>query len=290
MEIRIARRLLPALLPLLACSCSLRTVALRTTAGLIEAGAPALREESDAAFAREALPAQLKLLESLLQSDSKNKALLSSLSEGFVGYAFLFLEDENPDRAREMYRRALSYSLRLAALNPSLARLDAQDTSALDAALRRASSADVPGLYWAAYAWAGWANLAKGDPDALAGMARAARVMERVRALNGGYQFGGPDLFFGVYYAARPALAGGDVQKAKSYFESAVSRSEGKFLTAKLLYAQYQSVAALDPESFRRLLTDVLAADANALPEARLSNAVAQRKARKLLEKINDLF
>ena len=62
------------------CGCSLRSLALRSTAGLIEAGAPASYRESDPDLARDAMPAQLKLAQTLLESAPSNPALLKSLS------------------------------------------------------------------------------------------------------------------------------------------------------------------------------------------------------------------
>jgi len=279
-----------ALISAALCGCSLRSLALRSTAGLIEAGTPASYRESDPDLAREAMPAQLKLAQTLLESAPSNPALLKSLSEGFVGYAFLFIEDEQPDRARGLYLRAASYALRLAAVNPALRELGRPDAGDIEPALKQARLEDVPALYWAAYAWAGWAELSKDDPDALAALPKAAKLMARVLELDPAFQHGGPDLWFGVYYAARPKIAGGDLEKAKAHFEAALARSGGKYLSAKLLYAKYYALGALDRELFAKLNSEILAARADALPEARLANEVAKLKAKKLLEKIDELF
>ncbi|MEK7745005.1 MAG: TRAP transporter TatT component family protein, partial [Elusimicrobiota bacterium] len=239
---------------------------------------------------REALPSQLKLLESLLESDPANPALLKSLSEGFTAYAFLFVEEERPERARELYRRALDYSLRLAGLDPALASLRTMTPDALDAALSRTTRRSVPGLYWSAYAWSAWANLAKDDPEALLGLPKAARLMKRVLDLDPDFQFGGADLWFGVYYSARPQIAGGDPAKSRAHFESSLGRSGGGFLLAKTLFAEWYAVAALDEELFRRLNSEVLAAAADALPQARLANEAAKRRSKRLLGNIHELF
>ena len=148
----------------------------------------------------------------------------------------------------------------------------------------------MPGLYWTAYGLAGWANLGMNDPEALAAMPRAARMMGRVLELDPSFQFGGPDIFFGVYYGARPRIAGGDPDKAKAHFDAALSRGEGRYLTTGLLCAKYYAVTVLDEELFKDLLKSVLDAPPDALPEARLANEVAKRKAKKLLERIDDLF
>lgn len=257
---------------------------MRVTAGALERGAPALRREPDPRLAREALPGQLKLLEALLENDPGNPALLAALAEGFAGYAFLFVEDEDPARAAGLYRRAGGYGAR------ALKGLGDSAPEAMRAALAEAGKEDVPALYWTAMAWAGWANLDKNDPDALAALPKAARLMERVLELDPGFQHGGPDLFFGVYYAARPRIAGGDPEKARAHFEAALARAGRRFLTAQLLYAKFHAVATLDEELFRRLLEEALAADPAALPEARLANEVARIKSRTLLERTDELF
>lgn len=271
--------------------CALRSLAVRGTADLLEAGAPAFHRESDLELARQSLPAQLKLMEALLESAPRDARLLGALAEGFCGYAFLFLEDEAPARAAGFYRRCADYGLRAAsARNRALQGLSGMPPARAEAALGRARAADVPALYWAATGWAGWANAAKDEPEAVAGLPKAARVMERVRALDPAYQFGGPDLFLGVYYAARPRLAGGDLAKAKAHFEAALAAGRRRFLTAQLLYAQYWAVAASAEADFRRLNEEILKAPADALPEARLANEAAKRKARRLLEKTDELF
>ncbi|MDE2292346.1 MAG: hypothetical protein KGL53_09710, partial [Elusimicrobia bacterium] len=114
--------------------------------------------------------------------------------------------------------------------------------------------------------------------------------MTRVRALDPGYEHGGPDLFFGVYYAARPRIAGGDPEKAKTYFEAALARTGRRYLQAQYLMMRYYCVAAMDEDLFKKLGAEVEAADASALPDARLADEVAKRRAKTLLEKADDLF
>jgi hypothetical protein len=275
------------LIPLLA--CSVRTIAVRTTGGLIAAGLPAFYDENDPQMAREAMPGQLKLLEALLESDPTNADLLGALTEGYTGYAYLFLEDSAPARAKNLYRRAASYGLRLLARNARLRGLEAMNAEDMSQALAGANLGDVNGLYWTAYAWAGWANLDKNNPEALAVVPKAARLMERSRVLRPGYQFGGADLWLGTYYANRPRIAGGDPEKARSYYEAALKASGRKFLTAQLLYAQYYAVNVLDEELFKSLLAEIAAADAT-LQGARLANEVAKQKSVHLLGKFDDLF
>jgi len=270
--------------------CIPRKITVRATAGLIKGGISAVYEESDPQFAREALPGQLKLMEVLLKNDPKNADLLRSLAEGYTGYAYLFLEETDPKRAAALYKRASEYGLRLLARNARLRGLSEMNGAEIERTLRHAVKSDVPALFWTAQAWAGRANMAKNDASALANLPKAVPLMRRVLELNPDYQYGGADLFFGVYYAGRPKMAGGDPEKGKTYFESALKRTDRKFLTSQLMYAQYYAVAVMDEDLFKSLLREIDSAPADALAQAVLPNAVSKEKSRKLLEKIDELF
>ena len=271
-------------------ACSPAGIALRTTARLVAEGRPALRTESDPEVAKAAIPGQLKLLEGLLVSDTANADLLAALAEGWAGYAFLFVEDEDPARAAGFYRRSAGYGLRLLARHEGWEALGSLPPDDLEAALKAATPADVSALFWTATAWAGWANVDKADPAALAAVPKAARLMERVLALDPAFENGGPDLFFGVYYASRPRIAGGDPSKALVHFEAALFRTGRRYLPAQYLMMRTYAAGQLDEPLFERLGAEAAAADPAALPQARLANEVAKRRAKALLEKKDELF
>ncbi|MBI3550530.1 MAG: hypothetical protein HY078_15945 [Elusimicrobia bacterium] len=271
------------------CACSPRVMAVRTISPILERGAQAFYEEGDPEFAREAMASQLKLLEALLKNDPESPGLLEMAAQGFNGYSFLFLDDAQPDRARQFYLRGRDFGLRMLARNPDLKGVNDMTQARLDEALLKARSGDVPGLFWTAYGWAGWINLSKDSPDAVAGLPKVAAVMRRVQELQPGYYYGGAEIFLGSYYASLPKILGGDPAKSKIHFEAALKASGGKFLLTKTLFAQYYAVAAQDQAMFKQLNEEVLAAG-DVLPEARLANEVAKMKSKKLLEKTNELF
>lgn len=262
-------------------------MALRMAAPVLERGAEAFYEEPDPGLAREAFGSQLKLLEGLLKSDPRNPRFKRLLAEGFGGYAFLFLEDSDAERAKGAYLRGRDYAL--GTLPPELARLPELTLDQVNAAAGAAGPGDAPALFWAAYGWGGWINLSKDNPLAVADLPKVVALMERVQELSPGYYFGGPDLFLGSYHALRPRMLGGDPNKAKAHFDSARRSSSDQFLLARVLAAQYYAVAVQDQELFHKLLTEVLEASPE-VPKARLANAVAKQKAKRLLEKADDLF
>jgi len=64
----------------------------------------------------------------------------------------------------------------------------------------------------------------------------------------------------------------------------------GKFLMTYVYYAKTYAVQIQDQELFESMLTKVDEASTEVLPEARLPNAVAKRKARLLRDRIGEFF
>ncbi len=257
-------------------ACTVRQIALRTTAGILERGVSAFYEEEDIPFARDSMTSHLKLLEGFLKNDPGNKKLLFSLAQGFGGYSFLFMEDESPERAKYFYKKARDYGLLI--LGDKMSDLS------------RVTADEAPALFWTAYAWGGWANLNRTDPQALADLPKVEAMIRRVEELKPGYFYEGANLFLGAYYGSRPRIFGGDLGKSKKYFEGALKNSGRKFLMGQVLYAKYYAVFAQDRDLFQSVLNEVVNAPKDLLPEQALSNQVAKEKAKKLLEKIDELF
>jgi hypothetical protein len=256
----------------------------------MDRGVAAYYDESDPQLAREAMASQLKFVEGLLQSDPKNRRLNRLAAEGFGGYTFLFIEDAQPERAKVFYLRGRDYALRALSAQPGLANLAAMMPDDLERALKSAGKADAPALFWAAFCWSGFINLSKDSPQAVAELPKAVAVMKRSQELDPRYDFAGSDLFFGVYYASRPKLLGGNPAKAKEHFQRAGSLTQGQYLMAYVLEAKSLAVALQDRALFESLLAKVKDSPAGRLPGARLADEVAKLKAAALMEKANDLF
>lgn len=274
----------------LAACAAVDHVAVRSTADVLEMGRSASLDEPDYQLAREAMPAQLKLVETLTAADPGNLGLRRMAAEGFGGAAFLFFEDSDPARAKGLYLRGRDHALAGLALRSAFRGLAAKNPDDFSAALKRASFDDVPDLFWAGFCWAGWVSLSKDDAAALADLPKVVALMTRVSELNSSYHFAGADLFFGVYYASRPRLLGGDPAKAKAAFERAHKATKGGYLMAHVLNARWYAVAVQDRELYQQLLKKVLESPSGLLPEARLTDEAAKRKAAALLEKIDDYF
>jgi hypothetical protein len=85
-------------------------------------------------------------------------------------------------------------------------------------------------------------------------------------------------------------MLGGDLEKSKFYFDRSLAVSNEKFLLALVHYARYYAVPAQDKELFKTLLGKVLDFPVENFPEQRLSNEIAKKRAKKLLENMNEYF
>jgi hypothetical protein len=80
-----------------------------------------------------------------------------------------------------------------------------------------------------------------------------------------------------------------DMDRAKVLFDEVLEETERRNLMVQLSMARYYAVNVGDHELFRELLQEVLDAG-DVLPEARLSNTMARRRARRYLDHIDLYF
>jgi hypothetical protein len=80
-----------------------------------------------------------------------------------------------------------------------------------------------------------------------------------------------------------------DMDRAKVLFDDTLDKTERRNLQVQLAMARYYAVNIGDHELFRSLLEEVVEAG-DVLPEARLSNTLARRRAQRYLDRIDYFF
>ncbi len=259
------------------------------------------QSDDDPELVGEALPFALKLMESLAADLPRHEKLLRALDSGFTGYAYAFVQepgDEAGDpareqalheRARKLFLRARGYGLRAldvdhAGLREALLAADAQ---ARRKALAGTVAADVPDLYWTAAAWGLAISDSKSDVAMIGQLPAVADLAERALALDPDWDGGTLHEFFVSFDAAR-----GKADDAKKHYERALALDHGTRLGLQVSYAENLLVPAQDRVGFVKLLDRVLEFDVDR-PDARpnrLENVLAQRRAKWLLGRVDDLF
>ena len=284
------KRVLPAfVLGFLFTGC-IQTIAVSTVGSIANDGFSAITEEGDLAFAGQALPGNIKLLEVMLKSDPDNKKLLTLISQGYNSYALAFLEDSLQDRARDFYKRGRDFGLRMLRQDAEMARALDGTVDDLKAVLAQRDRDLVPAAFWTAFGWGSFIYLSLDNMDAIGDLPRAEALMEFVARRDSAYYYGGAHVFLGTLYGSRPRMLGGNPDLAKAHFEAALRINGGKFLMTYVYYARSFAVQTQDEALFISLLTKVESTSIDILPEFRLANAIAKQKARLLMSRRSDLF
>jgi hypothetical protein len=226
----------------------------------------------------------------MLKNSPDNTRLLRLLSEGYSSYALGFLEDKEPDRARAFYMRGRDYGMRILQQNKDLAKALRGTPEELKAALAQLDADDVPAVFWTAFGWGSFIYLSLGNTDAIADLPRAEALMSFVTSKDSAFYFGGAHLFLGTLYGSRPKMLGGDPEISKNHFEAALRINRGKFLMTYVYYARSYAVQTQNEALFEELLNKVQSSSLDILPEFRLGNAIAKKKAELLLARKADLF
>lgn len=303
----VCRRMLSSLtlfaIMLVFSGCSIqRFAADRLGDAMAEGGASVFATDDDPELIGAALPFSLKTIEMLLAQSPHNKKLLMGATSGFTQYAYAYVQNDADmvedtdltratalrERAVKLYRRALAYGIRgLEETQPRFAQLVRTDP---ETALAPFKKGDVPLLYWTAAAWGAAISLDKTNAALSADLPYVDAIIRRALELDEGFDHGAIHEFLITYEGGRPAAGGGSVDLARRHFERAVQLSGGFRAGPLVAFAETVDVSAQDSAAFRKHLEQALAIDADAVPEKRLANIIAQQRARWLLSRMDRLF
>lgn len=285
----------------LAASCSIRELAADGLAGVMSSMETAYASDNDPELVAAALPFGLKTIEALLIDSPENEKLLLSACRGYVQYSYAFVESEAlyhentdyqyaqrlRDRSLNLYLRARDYGLRALELRyPGIAE---RLRNHPDEAAEELGDEDVELMYWISAAWGSAMSVGLDRPDVVADVDAARALLRRALVLDEDY--GGGALHEAmIVIEALPELMGGSPERAREHFARAVELSGGDSAGAYVSLASSISVGAQDREEFIRLMESALAIDPDSVPELRLANTISQKRARYLLEEVDNLF
>lgn len=290
------------LLCALTAGCSIKKMAVNKVGNVLASGGTVFASDDDPELVKAAVPFSLKLMESLLAESPRHQGLLFATASGFTQYAFAFVQQDADEaeekdlaaatamraRAKRLYVRARNYGLRgLDVAHPNFEKNLRQDAKS---AVRCATSADVPLLYWTAASWGAAISLSKDDPQLIAEVPQMEALIDRALELNERWNEGTLHGFLVSYEMARQGLKGDAAERSRQHFQRALELSGGKQAGPLVSFAESVCVQKQDLKQFESLLTQALAVNADAHPEYRLVNLVMQRRARWLLSKKEDLF
>ena len=258
------------------------------TSSLFQEVAISAGRQSDLALVRSGIPAYLMLIDGMIRSYPENPELLLAGAKAYASYASVLEEDEQ-GRAIYLYERGKQYAVKSLSLNPLFREAMGKPLEAFQRSLDQARKTDVPTLFWVGSVWGSWIASSE-SPEAMADLPWVEALIEKVLQLDPSYYYGSAHLFEAILLSARPEQFGGNLQKANEHFKKAMAYGQGKFLMSDVYYAQYYAKQTLVRELFVATLKHVLETPAAIEPDLTLVNTLAQQKAKRLLEQVNEFF
>jgi hypothetical protein len=228
-----------------------------------------------------------------------NEDALYMLTRTWTSLTFAFIEDDleqaedtegdssplyNYHKARAVagYDRAIHYGLEL--LQKKSAGFDAARKN--DATMKAwlagfTDDQDAENLFWTGYAWIGKTNILKDEPAQVADLFIGVAMVERVKQIKHDYLYGSVHTILGAYHGRSPMA---EVEEAKKELDTAIALTGGKALLPKFQLAARYYCTKGEKENYVKTLTEVVEAG-DVLPEQRLTNAIAKRRAKRYLGK-----
>lgn len=265
-----------------------------TSAGEQQDDAPTSeRTMGEAAWAKRSDKAQLEAAighwETAAQATPGDVELLSKLTRAHYFYAEANLRDD-PDAYLERMNLAVEWGEKaLKVASPEFAE-GMRKGGKFYEEIRKAPKEAVPAMYWYAAALGRWSR-ASGIAKLIANKDNVKATMQTVTELSREYFHGGPDRYWGGFYAVAPPAFGGDIAKSKVHFEKSLELAPHYLGTRVLMADAYACHGKIDDKAlFDRLIDEVLSADPTAVPELEPENRVEQAKASAMKAKGFDDF
>jgi predicted anti-sigma-YlaC factor YlaD len=283
--------------------CSIKKMAVNKMGDALAGTGTTFEADDDPDLIGDALPFALKLMESLLAESPRHAGLLLATASGFTEYSYTFVGQraeraftENlaeskllRTRARRLYRRAHGYGMRaLEVRYPGFGAALEKDPAA---ALARVRKRDVATLYWTAAAHGLAISASKDDPELIAQLPMVEAFIRRAMALDESWHEGSLPEFMINIEASRSGVKASEVQAhIQGYYDQALRLSGGRRASLFVSYAENASIPMQNRAQFQEMLERALNIDPDQRPEMRLATLIAQRRARWMLGRADDLF
>jgi hypothetical protein len=140
---------------------------------------------------------------------------------------------------------------------------------------------DAPYLLWTGQAWMSRVNVQKDQPEVVADLFVGYLMVKRSVELDPDYNYASGHGVLGAYHA-RSGMA--ELDESKKHFDLAIQKTGGNALLVKFNYATKYHCVKVNKDAYAKILKEIVEAG-DTLPEQRLPNTIAKRRARRYLGK-----
>ncbi len=256
--------------------------------GLTDNLSAAILNQDDPELVRAGAPSYLLLLDSFVEGNPNDPDILSAGAILYATYGAVFAEEEQ--RASRLTTRARRYAQTAIceSYTPSCGWPDAtydEFVATLDNMAARHSDL----LYTYGFASLAFLRAHASDWNSLAELPQIEALFEHYMNISGDEVNSSVYTYMGILLTLRPPALGGEPERAREYFERAITETGGKDLGAKVEFARGYARLLYERELHDRLLNEVVEADPYQEGFV-LSNIMAQQEARQLLAEADDYF
>ena len=290
-------------------ACSPKPWMVGQIADLVDHGMIAYERDDEWELIEKALPAHIKLLETVLANSPDDRQLLTMLSRMYASYSFGFVETRleemhylvDPavsrvsemaslkDRVSRYYRSGVDYALMALEKSAPGATVAFQRVDTITPYLDKLGRKDVAPLFWYGFNLGAWVNRNLDSVRAIAQAQVARTVMERVLELEPAFNHGGAHLFLLAYFGSRPPMMGGSQDKALAHYQAVKAIAGDNYLLPDLFYGRFCLHQQQDREGFVDMMQRIVD-HSTGESELALYNAIAGRRAAIYLAAVDALF
>lgn len=248
----------------------------------------AILNQDDPDLVRAGMPSYILLLDSFLQGEEHNPAILSAAATLYASYGSVFADD--PARAKRLTRRAREYSEQAMCLTLAAScNWRGLPYDAFVASVQKVQSRQAEQLYAFGFAYLAYIRAHSDDWNALAELPQAEATMQHYLHISGASAEASAHSYLGILMTIRPPALGGKQDEARGHFETAITMSGGQDLSPKVEMLKGIARTLYDRELNDQLCADILGASPYA-DGYTLTNVLAQQEALQLCSQADDYF
>ncbi len=248
----------------------------------------AILNQDDPELVRAAMPSYIILLDSFLQGEEDNPAILSSAATMYASYGSVFAND--PARAKRLTRRARKYADQaMCQTLPDSCAWRGMPFAEFEVSLQQVDAKHAAELYAYGFAYLAYIRAHSDDWNALAELPQAESVMQHYIDISGSTTEASAYNYLGILQTVRPPALGGKQVEARGHFDTAINLSNGQDLSPKVEMLKGIARTLYDRELNDQLCGEILGASPYA-DGYTLTNVMAKEEALVLCSEADDYF
>jgi hypothetical protein len=282
-------------------SCSPKKYILNQFDGVFDSIEYVYLTDDDPQLVKESFPFNLKIIEILLDQDPDNRDMLLTALSSFTMYSYGFIMEDAEklvlddysagneiyNRANKLFNRSLQYGIHGMELKYP------EFTNWWEKRERENNpfvEEDIAYLYWISATLGGLISSSQGNPMYVVDLPKVGWLLEKSMELNESWNKGALYSAMISFTMSRPDAVSDREQVARNYFDKAVQASSGEDCSIYVRFAESVCTKNQNKDEFIEKLDYVSNFDLESAKELRLTNSMAQSRAKWLMGRIDELF